>query len=105
MGGSLVGQMIAAVIQAVRTDEEAVASFIEFYERLGMPNPGLDLQTYRLYGLGGNCMCALVGLVLGAGMGALGGLLWYQMAGKDRVAAPPPQEPEPSLSQDVDQAA
>jgi hypothetical protein len=86
--GSLLGQMIGAVINGFLVGPEGLA---DLYFQLGLPVP--DPNTYWLYNLGGNCVCALLGVALGAGLGALGGLLWYQIAGKNRVAGPPPEEP------------
>lgn len=90
--GSLVGQMIGAVINGFLVGPEGLA---ELYLQLGLPVP--DRNTYWLYNLGGNCVCALLNVALGAGLGAVGGLLWYQMAGKDRVGSPPIEEPETEL--------
>lgn len=83
--GSLLGQMIGAVINGFVVGAEGVA---RIYRDLGIPFD-INAQSYWLYNIGGNCLCALVNLGLAAGLGALGGLLWYQIAGKKQQPQPP----------------
>lgn len=84
--GSLLGQMIGAVINGFIVGAEGVA---QMYRNLNIP-VDITPQSYWLFNLGGNCLCALVNVGLAAGLGALGGLLWYQIAGKKQQTSPPP---------------
>ncbi len=84
--GSLLGQMIGAVINGFVVGPEGVA---RLYRQLNLP-VDINTQSYWLFNLGGNCLCALVNVGLAAGLGALGGLLWYQIAGKKQSPPPAP---------------
>lgn len=79
--GSLIGQMIGAVINMLMIGPAEAARIAE---ELGLPaatGPGTD-AGYYLGALGAPCLCALVGIALGAGLGALGGVIWYQIGGQ-----------------------
>ena len=78
--GGLIGQMLGAVANGFIVGPRGVA---ELYRQLNIQAP-LTPRTYWLYNIGGNCLCAAVNVALGAGLGALGGLLWYQIKGKDQ---------------------
>ena len=86
--GGLIGQMIGAVINGFIVGPEGVA---EILRRFDTPVP-ITEQSYWLYNLGGNCLCGLFNVALGAGLGALGGLLWYQIGGKNQPPANPLQD-------------
>jgi hypothetical protein len=81
-GGNLVGQMIGSVINGLLVGPEAV---VELYRRWSIPEAA-NLVTPELYwitNLGVNCACALVGVAIGAGLGAVGGLLWYRLGAEE----------------------
>ncbi|HHS97352.1 MAG TPA: hypothetical protein ENK08_05555 [Chloroflexi bacterium] len=76
--GSLLGQMIGAVINGFLVGPQGAA---ELARQLGLPYRG-GPRMYWAYNIGGNCLCGLFGLLLGAALGAVGGLLWYQIRGQ-----------------------
>jgi MFS family permease len=83
--GGLVGQMIGAVANGFIVGPEGIA---EIYRRLDIDMP-LTPRMYWVSMLSGNCVCAVVNVALGAGLGALGGILWYQISGKNQPPTPP----------------
>jgi hypothetical protein len=83
--GGLLGQMIGAVANGLMVGPEGAA---QLYRQLNIQVP-LDAQTYWIYNIGGNCLCSAFNVALGAGLGALGGLLWYQIKGKNQPPATP----------------
>lgn len=80
--GLLVGEVIGAVINGIIVGPEGAA---ELARQFGLPTR-LSPRAYWAYNLAGNCLCGLFNLALGAGLGALGGLLWFQARGQ---AEPP----------------
>jgi len=83
--GGLLGQMVGAVANGLMVGPEGAA---QLYRQLNIDVP-LDAQTYWIYNIGGNCLCSAFNVALGAGLGALGGLLWYQVKGKNQPPASP----------------
>ena len=83
--GNLVGQMIGAVANGLIVGPRGVA---EIYRQFDIQIP-LTPQYYWILNLGGNCLCAVVNVALGAALGAVGGLLWYQITGKSQPPAGP----------------
>ncbi len=83
--GTLIGHMIGAVANGLIVGPEGVA---QIYRQFDIQVP-LTPQSYWIYNLGGNCLCAIADVALGAALGALGGLLWYQISGKNQ---PPVQQ-------------
>jgi len=81
--GSLAGQMIGAVANGLIVGPGGVA---ELYRQFDIHVP-MTPRTYWIANLGGNCLCAVINVALGAALGAVGGLLWYQISGKNQ---PPP---------------
>jgi hypothetical protein len=79
MVGSLVGQMAGAVLNGIIIGPEKAAQLIH---QFGLPFEYQDPAQYWAYLLGGNCCCALMNVLLGAGLGAVGGLIGYQIWGK-----------------------
>ncbi len=76
--GSLLGEMIGAVLNGFIVGPRGAA---ELARQLGLPYRA-GPQAYWAYNIGGNCLCGLFGLFLGAAFGAIGGLLWYQIEGQ-----------------------
>ncbi len=85
MVGSLLGQMVGAVLNGIIVGPERAAQLVQ---QLGIPFEYQSPAQYWVYLLGGNCCCALFGVLLGAGLGAVGGLIGYQIWGKSAGAAP-----------------
>ena len=81
--GGMVGQMIGAVINGLIVGPGGVA---EIYRQFDIQVP-MTPQYYWVANLGSNCLCAVVNVALGAGLGAIGGLLWYQISGKNQPPA------------------
>jgi len=90
--GGLVGQMVGAVGSGLMVDPEKLAELqrqaAELSRQWNIEAP-LDAQTYLMYNIGGNCLCGAFNVALGVGLGALGGLLWYQVKGKNQPPASP----------------
>ena len=86
--GSLVGQMAGVLINGLFVGPEGAA---ELYRQFDIDLP-IDSNIYWLSNVGGNCLCALVNIALGAGLGALGGLLWYQLSAKNQSTTGPMDE-------------
>ena len=88
--GALLGHVIGGLIGISLLGPERA---VEFARQLGLPTTGLDpndpASLIGFYGgtVGIACCFGLLDIVLMAGVGALGGLLWYQITGKN--AAPP----------------
>ena len=85
--GGLVGQMVGAVANGFLVGPRRAAELLRQFD-FEMP-VRITRESYWIYNLGGNCVCAVVNVALGAGLGALGGLLWYQISGKNQ----PPMSP------------
>ncbi len=85
--GGLIGQMIGAVLNGIIVGPEGA---VRFAQTLGLPADPTTFspEMYWITLLAGNCCCALFGVALGAGLGALGGLLGHQIWG--------PKEPSPA---------
>ncbi len=83
--GAILGQIIGTVINVAIVGPQGLQ---QMYERLGVPTGSMDLgRTYWIGAIGGAACFSLLDIVLMAGFGALGGLLWWQSSGKN--AAPP----------------
>ena len=88
--GGLIGQMVGAVINGFTVGPSGVNELVRQFD---VPVPvEITEQSYWIYNLGGNCLCGLFNVALGAGLGALGGLLWYQIGGKNQPPASPLQD-------------
>jgi hypothetical protein len=84
--GSLVGQMVGAVTTGFIVGPEAVTRFARQFD-IQVP---ITRESYWVSLLGGSCVCGVVDVAIGAGLGALGGILWYELSGKNRVPPIPP---------------
>jgi len=82
--GGLFGQVIGTIINGMVVGPEKAA---EFSAMIGLPATQLDTGTYWAFQIVINGVCGLTNVALAAGLGALGGLLWYQTVGKNQ--APP----------------
>ena len=84
--GGLLGQMIGAVANGFLVGPRGVANFLRQLD-IQIPGP-ITPRSYWIYNLGGNCLCAVVNVALGAGLGALGGLLGYQISKNQATGGP-----------------
>ena len=82
--GALIGGMMGGVGNMLIVGPAKTAALLR---QLGLPADSSG-ASYYLGALGGPCCIGLVNVVLMAGLGALGGLLWYQISGK-QAATPP----------------
>lgn len=84
-GGAILGQIIGALINSSIVGPEGLQNI---YQKLGVPTASLNLsQTYWIGMVGGTLCFSVLDIIVMAGFGAVGGLLWWQTAGKN--AAPP----------------
>ncbi len=79
--GAILGQVIGTVLNGVLVGPERLQ---QFNQQLGLPFEGaVPHQTYWLGLVGGGICFSLLDVLLMAGFGALGGLLWWQTTGKN----------------------
>ncbi len=79
--GGLIGLIIAGVINAIVVGPEGAAQVLQSFGLQSTADP----TTYYASAIGMPCCIGLFNIALMAGLGALGGMLWYQTAGKNRV--------------------
>ncbi len=84
--GSLLGQMVGAVLNGIIVGPEKTAQLIR---QLGLSYEYQSPTEYWVYLLAGNCCCALGGVLLGAGLGAVGGLIGYRIWGRKEASQEP----------------
>ncbi len=83
--GAILGQIIGAVINSSIVGPEGLQ---RIYETLGIPTASMDLgRTYWIGVVGGTLCFSVIDIVVMAGFGAVGALLWWQTTGKN--ANPP----------------
>jgi len=87
--GGLVGNMIAAVVNILVVGPERAAQITQQFN-LPSGDPTAFANSYYLSGIGLPFCIALFNIALMAGLGALGGILWYQTAGKKAATTPAP---------------
>jgi hypothetical protein len=76
--GALIGLVIAGGINAVIVGPEGAAALMEGFGVTTSTDP----TSYYIGAIGGPCCMGLFNIALMAGLGALGGMLWYQVSGK-----------------------
>ena len=89
--GALIGQAVGAVINSQLVGPGGA---IQLIRQLGIQLPSgatpTDIATGYWGGvIGSTCCLGLFDVALMAGLGALGGLLWWQVAGSKRSVLPP----------------
>jgi len=84
--GSLLGQMVGTVLNGIIVGPEKAAQLIR---QFGLPFEYQSPAQYWAYLLVGNGCCGLGGVLLGAGLGAVGGLIGYQIWGRKGVSQEP----------------
>ena len=78
--GAVLGQIAGAVINSLVLGPQNLQNI---YQNLGLPTGGPGFTQGYWVGVAGSAICfSLVDVVLMAGFGALGGLLWWQTTGK-----------------------
>lgn len=86
--GGMVGHVIGAVANGFIVGPRRAAEVYRQFRQFDIEVP-ITPTSYWIYNLGGNCLCSVVNVALGAALGALGGLLWYQLSGKNQPPASP----------------
>ncbi len=86
--GALIGQMIGAVVNGLVVGPDRIR---DIYRQFDIQMP-LTPARYWVSNLGGNCFCAVIDIALGAALGALGGVIWYQFSGKNKPPTSPLEE-------------
>lgn len=97
--GALFGHLGGGLVGALRIGpERAMSQAAELARTLGLSVPLTDVDPVSYYGstLGFSCCFGLFEIALMAGLGALGGLLWYQMTGKNMAGGTPPMPGMPA---------
>jgi hypothetical protein len=82
--GALLAHLIGGVLASVTLGPEGGA---DFARSLGLDPGNTSASSFYASSLGFACCLGVFEIVLLAGLGALGGLLWYQISGK-RLSAP-----------------
>jgi hypothetical protein len=85
--GSLVGHFVGGAINAVVVGPEGASDLMR---QLGIDTGGSSPGNYYFGVFGAACCLGLFEIVLMAGLGALGGLLWWQVTGKNMAGGAPP---------------
>ena len=81
--GHLGGQLLGMLINSLLVGPEQAAEM--FTELFSVDVPATDPATYWVSQIVINGGCGITSIVVAAGLGALGGLLWYQARGKKSV--------------------
>ncbi len=85
--GVILGHVAGAILAIVFRSEQLAAFSREFSRSLGVDASGTsEMYTYAGIVIGQGCI-GLIGLVLIVGLGALGGLIWWQVTGKNQGGA------------------
>ncbi len=83
--GALLGQVLGTVINATLVSPETIQ---KIYQNFGLPSAGPGFSQSYWVGLVGSAIClSVLDVLVMAGTGALGGMLWWQTTGKN--ARPP----------------
>lgn len=87
--GALVGAPIGYIISNAISGPAAQQMISNLMEQSGINYNSAMSGSPLLSGVVGGCCCGVVDILLMAGLGALGGMLWSQIGGK-KTAPPPP---------------
>ena len=82
--GALIGQIIGGIINAIIVGPEGLAEIIQM---LDLPVSAAPPTAAYIGFIGGGFCFGILDILLMAGLGALGGILWYQITGKNANAA------------------
>jgi len=80
--GALLGQIIGGILNAIIVGPQGA---IDMLEQFGLP-ASYDPNLYYISFIGSGVCFGVLDIVLMAGLGALGGILWLQIAGKNNTA-------------------
>jgi len=80
--GALLGQLIGGAINGAILGPQGAS---EILRQLGISN-GADPGSYWAGLIGSACCFGILDLALMAGLGALGGILWWQISGKKNAS-------------------
>jgi len=84
--GAMIGQAIGGGLNILIAGPEQTA---EIMRQFGMPTGGDQFAAgYWVGRIGSVCCTGVFDIILMAGLGALGGLLWWQFSGKNTVTPP-----------------
>jgi hypothetical protein len=83
--GALIGHLLGGGVTSILLGPEQTADILR---QLGLPASG-DASTYYAALVGGACCFGVFEVLLMAGVGALGGLIWYQIRSKHEEEVPP----------------
>ncbi len=81
--GALLGQLIGGIINAVTVTPDKIAALLRQFDLPMVADPSL----YTIGYIAGGLCFGLFDIALMAGLGALGGILWYQISGKNTNVA------------------
>lgn len=88
--GGLLGQLVGGMANAAFVGPEYATGLVR---KLGLAVPTPSPASYYAGSFGVACFLGVFALVLMAGFGAVGGLLWYQIAGKKAATSGMPPTP------------
>ena len=77
--GALIGQIIGGILNAVIVGPQGIADFARMLDMPVSNNPNVAYIGF----IGGGFCFGILDILLMAGLGALGGILWHQIAGKN----------------------
>jgi len=77
--GALLGQIIGGILNALIVGAEGAAAVAEAWGLPVAPDPNIYYVSF----IGAGVCIGIVDVVIMAGLGALGGVLWYQITGKN----------------------
>jgi hypothetical protein len=76
--GALIGQVIGGILNAVIVGPEGAVAVAEAWGLPVSPDPNIYYVSF----IGSGLCFGILDVLLMAGLGALGGILWYQISGK-----------------------
>jgi hypothetical protein len=82
--GAILGQLVGAGVNAAIVGPETAQQLMQQFG-LRVPTSGSFGPAYYFGAFGGACCIGLFDLLIMAGLGAVGGLLWWQIAGQKRI--------------------
>jgi hypothetical protein len=94
--GGLLGNLGGGLIGSVMLGPAAAN---QFARQFGLPTASGPGSAAGYYGgaVAASCCFGLFDIALMAGLGALGGMLWYQLTGRSAGAGAPPVPPTPAM--------
>ncbi len=85
--GAIFGQIIGTAINAAVVGPEGLQNI---YQQLGVPTGAMDLTRTYWIGTVGSALCfSVLDTLLMAAFGAVGGLLWWRISGKNAGPSTP----------------